>query len=595
MKAKPVSSLLFSLPRMRSLLIAPGALAAILSALPATAQAQFGGREAMITYSGPYPGGAEEDPTARADEQRGRLYDINAVVITGDRVPVYSLGNWENYENNALYAPMSDADIESFRQQILKELQDAGYLFSSVAVYRPSLKLGFLKLRIHVGEKGEVVVAGNRWYTAEQILDSVSWETGSNFNYRNLYDDLFNLNVKPAMRVQTELKPRIDADGKRIVDVEFQVEDRFPLHLAWNLINTGSKETSDWRSRFSAQFTNLIKTDALVTFEWLTDPFTKGDVDAWSGSYFFPLSDTWAMTTYGGYSRTDLNNVLPELDIAGKGWYGGVTLRRKLRETAEYKVELSLGWLYQETRNTNDLADATVIGSRRVNLSMPRISVNYQAKDYDRFGGRSFLTNTLMFNFAGQFGATDDPTATAQNPGATTDLVIDRLQFARFQRIFKKHPRLSRHSLFMRVDAQLTNDVLPSSLYKSIGGGGTVRGYSEREAVGDYGVNATLEWRTPLLENFIPGMVRAPEYLKENPEDWLMHRLQLAFFYDIGWVAFHHPVEGLPDDQTLHSMGAGVRLGFTKYTQMRFDWGKPLDKTEDTQSGRFHISLQLQY
>lgn len=226
---------------------------------------------------------------------------------------------------------------------------------------------------------------------------------------------------------------------------------------------------------------------------------------------------------------------------------------------------------------------------------MPRISVNYQAKDYDRFGGRSFLTNTLMFNFAGQFGATDDPTATAQNPGATTDLVIDRLQFARFQRIFKKHPRLSRHSLFMRVDAQLTNDVLPSSLYKSIGGGGTVRGYSEREAVGDYGVNATLEWRTPLLENFIPGMVRAPEYLKENPEDWLMHRLQLAFFYDIGWVAFHHPVEGLPDDQTLHSMGAGVRLGFTKYTQMRFDWGKPLDKTEDTQSGRFHISLQLQY
>ena len=206
----------------------------------------------MITYSGPYPGGAEEDPTARADEQRGRLYDISAVVITGDRVPVYSLGNWENYENNALYAPMSDADIESFRQQILKELQDAGYLFSSVAVYRPSLKLGFLKLRIHVGEKGEVVVAGNRWYTAEQILDSVSWETGSNFNYRNLYDDLFNLNVKPAMRVQTELKPRIDADGKRIVDVEFQVEDRFPLHLAWNLSNTGSKETSDWRSRLSA-------------------------------------------------------------------------------------------------------------------------------------------------------------------------------------------------------------------------------------------------------------------------------------------------------------------------------------------------------
>ena len=163
-------------------------------------------------------------PSARAAAANGKLFDINAVVVTGDRIPVYSLENWNGYENDALYAPMSEADIESFRQRLLKDLQDERFLFATVSVYRPSLKLGFLKLRVHVGDKGEVTVTGNQWYSAEQILESVDWETGGQFNYRSLYEDLFTLNTRPRMKVQTELKPRVDADGRRVVDVEFDVQ-----------------------------------------------------------------------------------------------------------------------------------------------------------------------------------------------------------------------------------------------------------------------------------------------------------------------------------------------------------------------------------
>jgi hemolysin activation/secretion protein len=156
-------------------------------------------------------------------------------VITGDRVPVYSLNDYDKWENEALYAPLTIPDVEAYRLKLLKALQDDGYLFATVSVYKNSLKLGFLKLRVSVGDKGEVTVTGNRWHTSEQVTKNVEWEKGGQFNYKKLHEDLFDLNVKPGMRVDTELKPRTDAEGKRIVDVNLAVKDRFPIRAAWTI------------------------------------------------------------------------------------------------------------------------------------------------------------------------------------------------------------------------------------------------------------------------------------------------------------------------------------------------------------------------
>ena len=222
---------------------------------------------------------------------------------------------------------------------------------------------------------------------------------------------------------------------------------------------------------------------------------------------------------------------------------------------------------------------------------MPRITLGYAAKKYDRWGGRNFFNNSLMFNFSGQFGSSDDLAARFQNPGAESDIVIDRFSFARFQKIGG-----GRWTLFMRVNGQISNDSLPSSLYKSLGGANSVRGFRDRVHVGDYGFDASVELRTPLLENFIPGMVRDEEYMKQNPDDWAMNRLQGVVFYDLGWAAFHEPLPGQLDDITFQSLGLGFRLGFTKYSQIRFDYGFPIDEGPDISSaGRAHVTIQLQY
>jgi hemolysin activation/secretion protein len=549
-----------------------------------------------ISYQGPWPpeGGEALPASARAPKQGGNKYDISAVVVTGDRDPVYGLATWQDYENDALYAPMSDSDIESFRQRLLKDLQDDGYVFATVSVYKNSLRFGFLKFRVHVGKKGEVTVVGNRWYTARQILKATSWETGRRFNYRNLYAKLFDFNTKPDIQLDTKLQPKVDEFGNRIVDVEINVEDSFPLHVALTLSNTGTKESNDWRLRGTLQHLNLTRRNDVLSVDWITDPQDLGAVNALSTSYYYPWEDGRGVTLYAGYSQSELNDVAPELDVFGKGWYYGAQYSKVLKDTEEYTIDATAGWLYQYSERQNELSN-TSFGQDDLTLSMPSLTIGYSSKTFDKYGGRNYVSNTLQANFAGKFGSSRRDKFTAQSALAEGDFLIDRFSFARFQKLFSGENEPGKWSAMIRLDGQLADDELIPAVKKGMGGANNVRGYEEREVSGDSGVTGSIELRTPLVDNFIPGLKRSKEYRERNPDDWMMHRLQLIAFYDFGKVSNANPVAGESKDEAFSSLGAGFRLGLTKYSQIKFDYGFPLAKTEESSSGLGHLSLQVQW
>ena len=545
-------------------------------------------------YSGAYPEQPAPPRTARADIPQGTKYDICAVVVTGDRQPVEQLDNWSDYENDALYTPMTEADVENFRQSILKELQDDGYVFATVSVYRPSLNLGFLKIRVHVGDKGNVTVVGNRWHTARQILEAAQWETGSKFNYRDLYSDLFGLNVRPDLNVNTRLKPRVDEHGRRIVDVELNVKDSFPLHLSLNLSNTGTKETDDWRLRTVLQHLNLTKRGDILTAEWLTDPQNMDYINAFSLSYYLPMSEQRALSVYAGYSESDINDVAPELDIYGEGRYAGVNYTKVFKDTREYTLDGGIGWLYQYVENISDVSGVS-FDTREIELSMPSVTLGYSAKIFDKYGGRNYISGTLMANRSGHFLSSPDNEFAEQNPHADGNFMIARIQAARFQKLFSGDEEPGKWSMFMKADVQIADDSLVSAVRKGIGGASSVRGYRERMLDGDSGYNATLELRTPLLDNFLPGMRQTEEFLREHPDHWTLHRLQAVLFTDYGYVENNTPQEGELRRDNLLGIGGGLRIGLTKNLQMRFDYGVALDRSNDADSGRGHLQLQVQF
>ncbi len=542
----------------------------------------------------------------------GEAYDVNAVVVTGDRVPVYELDEFEDWENEALYAPMTQGDVEAFRQKVLKALQDAGHLFATVSVYKQSLNLGFLKLRVHVGEKGEVTVSGNRWHTDEQVTKRVDWDKGAHFNYNDLHEDLYELNLKPRVNVDTELKPRTDAKGKRIVDVNLAVEDRFPVHAAWSMSNTGTKETGDWRSRLSVQLENLVLQEETLTFDWITDPHDTNDINAYSGGLHLPLGDVYGLSVFGGVSETDLDDIFEGLDIYGDGAFYGMQLERNLCENDEKTLDLSAGLLFQKTKTLAMFMDQGVWGDE-IRLGMPRVTLSYAAKKYDEFGGRNFGSLTYMTNSSGRLGASSEEdymSREGESMGVDGNFTIVRAQCARFQKIAASDDFLGNSTLFFRLDSQWTSDNLPAAMMKRVGGFGTVRGHPEYFSEGDIGVNATLEYSTPIWANFIPYMERDEAYLKEHPEDWRMHRVRAIAFADYGYVAYNNFQEreilkasGVRKDKELAAMGVGLRAGLTPYSQLKLDWGIPLNNVKNYETGdsdgdrdgRLHFSFQLQY
>jgi len=529
--------------------------------------------------------------TVRGGEEKKIQFDI--ALVSGDKEIVERLKVWKEWADYIPFNPVSRREINEFYGRLVRALQEEGYVFAKVTFPTRIWSTGIFLAKVDCGPLGTIVVRGNRHYSARQIIRALQRQEGERFNYARIYADLFDLNTKPDIKVDTRLKPTIQ-DGRRVINAELTVRDNLPIHVAFEASNTGTKQTNDWRFRTTVQHLNLTKHDDVLTLDWLTSP-DWGDVNAYSGSYFLPLGDKYSVNVYGGYSKSDIDDVMPQLDVRGKGSFFGAQVTRTLRDTLKSRWQLSAGWLYQHMETHHDVGGLT-LDDRKLDVSMPSITLGYASRTFDRLGGRNFFSNTLLFNFAGNFGASKSGEFNALGAGnADGSFVIDRFQIARLQHFFHGEETPGKWSLFMKLEGQLASDTLIPELRKFVGGADTVRGYEENDMAGDQALVATLELRTPLIRNFIPGLKKSDEFLAANPDAWQRHRLQFLLFADFGYVDMKEPLPGEQDSDTLVGVGAGLRLGLTKYSQMRLDIGYPLEKTEESDNPRAHLSLQLQF
>jgi len=67
-------------------------------------------------------------------------------------------------------------------------------------------------------------------------------------------------------------------------------------------------------------------------------------------------------------------------------------------------------------------------------------------------------------------------------------------------------------------------------------------------------------------------------------------------FTDFGFIEFIDPLPGVDDNETLLSVGAGVRLAVTQYSQFRLDVGVPVASASgDDDSSEYYLDWQLQF
>lgn len=550
-----------------------------------------------FTYEGIYPATATgaTPMLAEAGATIPPVDPAGLTVLDGDVAILLALPAWQPVWDAWGVLPDGQRDRVVLAQQISQLLQDAGYVFAAVLPVNSSVAPETQTLWVSAGRQGTVAVQGNSYYSAEQLLRMMRWNSGSAFNYRDFFNNLYQINRRSYLEVESELQP-YEEEGQRIVNAIFTVEEGFPGNVSWRLSNEGGEQTSEWRSRLQGQVSNLLKLDGTLKGSWLTDPTHVNIVNSFSGSYAVILKDCWDVVTYGGYSESNFNEVQPEIDLFGRGYYAGWVISRELWDAESFALTASLGWMFLNSESTSDIS-GNVFSDSNTQLSMPRLAFSYVPKDYDRWGGKNYISNTIIMNWADFAGSSDNQKFSNRDGRVDGTFVLNRFELSRFQKLWDDAEHTGAWSLFANLTTQLTSEALPSSMRKSLGGVNTVRGYRERIVSGDYGYRASLELRMPLLTNFIPGLARAQAFLRENPHYWGQHRLQFITFVDAGHVQLHKPSSGQTKSYELYGAGVGLRAGLTTYSQFTVDLGFPLKTLPSSNSNnpRIHLALELNY
>ena len=107
-----------------------------------------------------------------------------------------------------------------------------------------------------------------------------------------------------------------------------------------------------------------------------------------------------------------------------------------------------------------------------------------------------------------------------------------------------------------KIDGQFASEPLPASLKKPIGGVRSIRGYDEREALGDSGMCLNLEYSFNSEKTSL--------FVAEG-------NLQKVFFYDAGNVSNEGSLSSVSDSIGMQSFGVGLVGDFEQSTNFLYN------------------------
>lgn len=592
------------------------------SSTTAASTAEAGPASAAVPPAPPGPGTA---PAPAVNEPAEDGFLINNLDITGDADLLDQLKLRAKLRSEVLGKRLSEKKILDIATRYQERCTAAGYYLALVRVVPADFSKGTLTLDIDKGRIGRMSFFDGmgpdsdesisktpftgKYYSEAQLRRQLrSLQEGDTFDYNDFYRAVFALNAHPDVKMDTNLRLRKDSSAgteRRYADMEFYVREGTPFHGVVEVKNTGTESTDEWRTSITLQHLNLTRHNDIFTINTLSSA-DLSSLLSFAASYYRPVNigNGGALTLYGGYSDVAAEEIVPEIDLIGTGWFACLQASYNLVSNNKHLFNVAVSATYRGIENKLSIQDCDT-GPRettdRVTLVPMTAALSYSSVKPDRLGGRNFLTSQTSFNAGSALGGSDNEELAAQRMDAKAGYVIERIQAARLQTLFgrvtKEGARSGEWILFLKADGQLSTGPLVPAEQKAAGGMDSVRGYQEREALGDDGVSGTIELRTPLsitpFERLF-GKRQGPD--KPGVPDEGATQLQFVAFIDGAYVSLKEVTEGRDSSQSLVGAGAGLRLAVTSHLQLRFDWGFPLTETATSESsGRGHLSVQGQF
>lgn len=452
-------------------------------------------------------------------------------------------------------------DARAATQALTAEYARAGHGLMRVSLPAQEAKDGILTLKVDPVLIENIHVKGNQYHDEANILAGVpALKTGGGIDTPLLAKQLRLSNENFSKQTSVTLTPLKNGN----VDADVAVTDSVPYKAYTFWDNSGTRQSGISRVSVGLQYANLWNLDHTLTAQYTTSPNNYGGVQIYGLGYQIPIH-AWgdAIDLYAGKSKVSSGTLNNLFSITGSGDYYGVRFTQNFANRGYYKDKFVYSLDIRDVKpsiqfGTVDLAHPISLRPGSITysgsyLDPGNLEANFYLTAVANFPG---LQNGQLKDFRANRHASDDNYRILR-VGASINKGLPAGWMAR-----------------ANISGQYTRDLLVSAEQFGTGGADGVRGFDEREVANDKGVQLGLEVYTPDLF--------AGHDFKFGTQSV---SARLLGFVDHAEVWRNQPLPSEVREETVASIGLGLRLSVGSHASLKLDCARVTNGTRETPSG----------
>ncbi len=464
--------------------------------------------------------------------------------------------------------PISFAEILEVQKIITKLYIDNGYITSGAFIPPQIIEDRVLRIQVIEGSLESINITGLSRLNTGYVRSRLEIASKAPLNRDKLLKALQLLQLDPLIdNLSAELDPGVTM-GKSILSIKIEEADAFNLHLA--LDNNRAPSVGTFRRSVGLSHGNLLGFGDRISIGYSN---TDGSDSLNDLTYTIPLNPQNGTFSFS-YLYSDSEIIEEPFDSLGiesnRNSYRA-TYRQPLYQTPteDFAMGITFSRDESEAKFGEDIfGEAVPFRSRGSELDgQTKISALRFFQEYTTRNSNRVLA--LRSQFSVGIDAFDPTINNNNQPDSKFFAWRGQAQYLQLL-----SPETT---ILLRLDSQFAKDSLLPLEQFSLGGAFTVRGYRQDAVLADNGVFASAEVSTSLFTI-----------------DSLSTTVQLVPFVDVGHVWNTDDEADL--EETLLSLGIGLRLLISDAVTARIDWGIPLINLEDTdetlQENGIHFSIK---
>lgn len=370
--------------------------------------------------------------------------------------------------------------------------EDNGYITSGAFLPIQDFEQPIVRIRVVEGRLAEsgIEIAELKHINESFIRRRLEIAAQPPLNQYRLEEALQLLQLKSDFfeAIEANLVPGIN-DGENILKIT--ATERQPFKLALSVSNSRPPNLGEWETSIQAFYNNLLGIGDRLSANY---GITEG-LDTYSFNYQLPFNARDGVINLS-YSKNDseiISQDFRDLGIRSNSKNFSIGIQQPLSQSPTQSFALGLDFDLRRSQSyiLDDIPFSFSIGPENgaSKVSVLRFSQDwYQRNQYRIFAAKS------QFSFGlNAF----DATINDSRPDPDGEFFKWLGQFQYIQQLSD-----SNIALIAQVNTQLTPDSLLSLEQFSVGGLGTVRGYSQNYLTADNGINLSLELRVPVSNKF---------------------------------------------------------------------------------------------